>query len=64
MIRCVARKPSEPFGISNVHIRNILWTDKPMCYEDILDQLKQKETKKKKRYTLAYKIAKYKVPTK
>lgn len=48
MIRCVARKPSEPFGISNVHIRNILWTDKPMCYEDILDQWKQKETKKKK----------------
>lgn len=49
MIRCVARKPSEPFGISNVHIRKIFWTDKPMCYEDILDQWKQKETKKKKK---------------
>lgn len=64
MIRCVARKPSEPFGISNVHIRKILWTDKPLCHEDILNQLKQKETKKKKRHTIAYKKAKYEVPTK
>lgn len=36
-----------------------------MCYEDIFNQLKPKRNKEEeKRYTLAYKIAKYEVPTK
>lgn len=52
MIRCVARKPSEPFGISNVHIRNILWTDKFGVLWKYTRSIKTKRNKEgKKIYT-------------